>query len=173
MSTVERDRQLRLELVGYADEANLPLLFQERYGRGWQRKLAKVLDVPETTVNGWFKSQKLPTLAKLAFGILLSDKFRSPQQWIAVKGKNGYSVCSIEGRIGRVVVENIEDMNDALLMAGSPALRDAAGHASWLIEESFPEEDSPFKDLVDDLKRALDVARPLPEEAGEEDEDTK
>ena len=82
MSTVERDRQLRLELVGYVDEANLPLLFQERYGRGWQRKLATVLDVPETTVNGWFKSQKLPTLAKLAFGILLSDKFRSPQQWI-------------------------------------------------------------------------------------------
>lgn len=173
MSTVERDRQLRLELVGYVDEANLPLLFQERYGRGWQRKLAKALDVPETTVNGWFKSKKLPTLAKLAFGILLSDKVRPPQQGIAVKGKNGYSVCFIEGRIGRVVAENIEDMNDALLLAGSPALRDATENAKFVIGEQFYDPENPYQDVVDDLTMALDVARPLPEEAGEEDEDTK
>ena len=95
------DAELRKELTSHVDEMSLKSVFEDRYGRGWQRKLGAVLDVPETTVNGWFKSGKFPVLAKLAFGVLLSQAARSARRWIPVKNGAGYAVCDTHGVVLR------------------------------------------------------------------------
>ena len=91
---VAADATFREEVTSHVDGIDLKAAFEQRYGRrGWQRKLGTVLDVPETTVNGWFKSNKFPALATLAFGVLLSRTIRPSRRWIPVKNGAGYAVC--------------------------------------------------------------------------------
>ena len=116
---VTTDVTYREELTSCIDESQLKSAFEHRYGRGWQRKLGAVLEVPETTVNGWFKSGKFPPLARLAFGVLLSRDIRPHRDWIPVKNGDAYAVCDARGPVGRTVAENITRREDARLIAAA------------------------------------------------------
>ena len=152
------DAELRKELTSHVDEMSLKSVFEDRYGRGWQRKLGSVLDVPETTVNGWFKSGKFPVLAKLAFGVLLSEAVRPARQWIPVKNGAGYAVCDTHGAVGRIVADNISSVADALLIAAAPSLYKAGADAFVVFDDARDDFES-FGDLADKLGAALDVAK--------------
>lgn len=94
---VAADAAFREELTSQVDGIDLKSAFEQRYGRrGWQRKLGAVLDVPETTVNGWFKFNKFPTLATLAFGALLSRATRPPQRWLPVRNGSDMPSATLE-----------------------------------------------------------------------------
>lgn len=152
------DAELRKELTSHVDEMSLKSVFEDRYGRGWQRKLGAVLDVPETTVNGWFKSGKFPVLAKLAFGILLSQAARPARRWIPVKNGAGYAVCDTHGVVGRIVADNISSLDDAMLIAVAPSLYEAGGEA-WFVFENSRDDFPGWGELADELGAALDAAK--------------
>ena len=46
------------ELIENLPETSLEF-FRDRYGVGCQKKLAEVLDIPETTISGWMNSDKI------------------------------------------------------------------------------------------------------------------
>ena len=153
---VSGDMAYREELTSQIVEGQLKSAFEHRYGRGWQRKLGAVLDVPETTVNGWFKSGKFPPLAKLAFGTLLSRPLRPPGNWTPVKNGARYAVCETEGPIGRVVADNISSPEDATLVAAAPRLLKTGCDVWGVLNDA--------RDLIgcgewaDELEAALDAA---------------
>ena len=151
------DVAYREELTSHIAEAQLKSAFEHRYGRGWQRKLGAVLDVPETTVNGWFKLGKFPPLAKLAFGILLSRPLRSPGNWTPVKNGTRYAVCETEGPIGRIVADNISSPEDATLVAAAPRLF-KTGLDVWSVLNDARHLDSFYGEWADKLDAALDAA---------------
>ena len=154
------DADLRKELTSHVDEISLKSAFEDRYGRGWQRKLGAVLDVPETTVNGWFKSGKFPVLAKLAFGILLSQAARPARRWIPVKNGAGYAVCDTHGAVGRIVADNISGLADAMLIAAAPSLYEVGGDAFVVFDDARDDfADAGFGELADKLGAALDAAK--------------
>ena len=154
---VTGDATYREELTSCIDESQLKSAFEHRYGRGWQRKLGAVLDVPETTVNGWFKSGKFPPLAKLAFGVLLSRDIRPHRDWIPVKNGNGYAVCDTRGPIGRIVAENIIRLEDAMLLAAAPQLYEASGDAYVVFDDARNIVDG-WDARADKLRVGLDAA---------------
>ena len=154
---VTGDVTYREELTSCIDESKLKSAFEHRYGRGSQRKLGAVLDVPETTVNGWFKSGKFPPLAKLAFGVLLSRDIRPHQDWIPVKTGNGYAVCDTRGPIGRIVAENITRLEDAMLLAAARQLYEASGDAYVVFDDARDIVDG-WDDMADKLRVGLDAA---------------
>lgn len=150
------DMAYREELTSQIAEGQFKSAFEHRYGRGWQRKLGAVLDVPETTVNGWFKSGKFPPLAKLAFGTLLSRPLRTPGNWTPVKNGARYAVCETEGPIGRIVADNISNPEDATLVAAAPRLLKTGCDVWGVLNDA--------RDLIgcgewaDELEAALDAA---------------
>ena len=151
------DAAFREGLTSHVDKMNLKSAFERRYGRGWQRKLGAVLDVPETTVNGWFKSGKFPVLSKLAFGVLLSRAIRPPRSWIPVKNGTGYAVCDTQGPIGRIVADNISSLDDAMLLAAAPQLYEAGGDA-FVVFDNARDLMEGWGDLADKLGAGLDAA---------------
>ena len=151
------DTAFRESLVSRVDEINLKSALEQRYGRGWQRKLGGVLDVPETTVSGWFKSGKFPVLAKLAFGVLLTHEIRPVRRWIPVKNGDGYAVCDIQGPVGRIVADNISGLNDAMLLAAAPQLYDASGDAFVVFDDARDLMEG-WGELADQLGAGLDAA---------------
>ena len=154
---VTTDVTYREELTSCIDESQLKSAFEHRYGRGWQRKLGAVLEVPETTVNGWFKSGKFPPLARLAFGVLLSRDIRPHRDWIPVKNGGGYAVCDKGGSVGRIVAENITRLKDAKLLAAAPQLYEASGEAFVVIDDARDSFDG-WGELADKLRAGLDAA---------------
>ena len=154
---VRADAAVRTELTSHVDDMNLKSVFQQRYGRGWQRQLGTVLDVPETTVNGWFKSGRFPALAKLAFGVLLSQAIRPPRSWIPVKNGTGYAVCDTQGPIGRIVADKIASLDDAMLLAAAPQLYEAGGDASVVFDDARDLQEG-WGELADKLGAGLDAA---------------
>ncbi len=150
------DMAYREELTNRLDEAQLKPAFEHRYGRGWQRKLGAVLDVPETTVNGWFKSGRFPPLAKLAFGVLLSRSIRPPGSWTPVKNESRYAVCDTEGPIGRIVADNISSVEDATLIAAAPRLFKAGCDVFDVLNDG--RDIDGWDELADKLEAALDTA---------------
>ena len=156
---VTADAAFRERLISHVDEKNFKPAFEFRYGRGWQRKLGTVLDVPETTVNGWFKSGRFPVLAKLAFGVLLSPAVRPPRRWIPVRNGATYAVCDTQGQIGRIVADNISSLDDAMLLAAAPQLYEAGGEAYVVFDDArdFMEVEG-WGELADNLRAGLDAA---------------
>lgn len=154
---VTADAAFREGLTSHVDEKNLKSAFEQRYGRGWQRKLGTVLDVPETTVNGWFKSGKFPVLAKLAFGVLLSPVIRPPRSWIPVRNGTSYAVCDTQGPIGRIVADNISNLDDAMLLAAAPQLYEAGGEAFVVFDDARDFMEG-WGELADNLRVGLDAA---------------
>jgi hypothetical protein len=152
------DAELRKELTTHVDEMSLKSAFEDRYGRGWQRKLGAVLDVPETTVNGWFKSGKFPVLAKMAFGVLLSQPALSLRIWIPVQNRAGYSVCDTHGLVGLIIADNISSLDDAILIAAAPSLYEAGGDAFVVFDDARDFMDG-WGELADKLGAALDAAK--------------
>lgn len=153
------DMTYREELTGCIDDSQLKSAFEHRYGRGWQRKLGAVLGVPETTVNGWFKSGKYPPLARLAFGVLLNRDIRPRGDWKPVKNGNGYAVCDTSGPVGRIVADNIARLEDAKLLAAAPQLYEASG-AAFVVFDDAKDFMEGWDDLADKLGAALDGAKP-------------
>lgn len=151
------DAAFREDLIRHVDEKNLKSAFEQRYGRGWQRKLGAVLDVPETTVNGWFKSGRFPVLAKLAFGVLLSRVMRPPRSWIPVRNRTSYAVCDTQGPIGRIVADNISSLDDAMLLAAAPQLYEASGDAFVVFDDARDFMEG-WGELADNLRAGLDAA---------------
>ena len=164
------DTAVRKELTSHVDDMNLKLVFQRRYGRGWQRKLGTVLDVPETTVNGWFKSGKFPVLAKLAFGVLLSRAIRPHRRWVPVKNGLCYAVCDTKGPIGRIVADNISSPDDATLLAAAPQLFDASGDAFVVFDDARDFMEG-WGELADKLGAGLDAATLRPSGGGEKEKE--
>ena len=156
---VTGDAAYREELTSYIDESQFKSAFEHRYGRGWQRKLSAVLDVPETTVNGWFKSDRFPPLAKVAFGVLLSRDIRPHRNWIPVRNGGGYAVCDTHGPVGRIVADNITRLEDAMLLAAAPQLYEASGDAFVVFDDARDFMDG-WGDLADNLREGLDAAKP-------------
>ena len=154
---VAADATYREELTSCIDESQLKSAFEHRYGRGWQRKLGAVLNVPETTVNGWFKSGKYPPLARLAFGALLSRDIRLHRDWIPVKNGDGYAVCDTRGPIGRIVAESITRLEDAMLLAAAPQLYESSGDAYVVYDDAKDHFDG-WNDLADKLRAAREAA---------------
>ena len=154
---VSSDTTFREGLISEVDELNLKSAFERRYGRGWQRKLGAVLDVPETTVNGWFKSGRFPALAKLGFGVLLKRDSRPPQRWIPIKNGARYAVCDTGGPVGRIVADNISTLEDAMLLAAAPQLYEAGGDAFVVFDDARDFMDG-WGDLADGLRAGLDAA---------------
>lgn len=152
----ESDAAYREVLTSYVDESHLQATFEQRYGRGWQRGLGAVLDVPESTVNGWFRSGKFPALAKLAFGVLLSRPMRPSQNWMVAKTGATYAVWAIEAPMGRVVADNISSLEDAELIAAAPLLRESACRAYDALCDNGLEE---LPETVS-LNAAIDAASP-------------
>lgn len=151
------DAALRRQLTSQGDEAAYWTMFEDRYGRGWQRKLGEVLDVPETTVNGWFKAERFPPLAKLAFGLLLSDVGRPARTWIPVRTSAGYAVCDTQGRVGRIVADKIASLADATLIAAAPLLKHACAEAHLILDDARGSIDV-MDDLADKLGAAIEAA---------------
>ena len=149
------DAEFRKELTSHVDEMSLKATFEKRYGRGWQRKLSAVLDVPETTVSGWFKSGKFPALAKLSFGALLSQGTRPLRRWVPIKNGAGYAVCDIRKAVGRIVADNVPSLSDAMLIAAAPQLYEAAGTAFPVFNDSRDAFEG-WGDIADELGAALD-----------------
>ena len=155
---VSADAAFREEVTNHVDGIDLKAAFEQRYGRrGWQRKLGAVLDVPETTVNGWFKSNKFPALATLAFGVLLSRATRPSRQWVPVKNGPRYAVCDIGGPVGRIVADNISSLDDAMLVAAAPQLHEAAG-AAFVVFDDARDLNEGWGALADKLGVGLDAA---------------
>ena len=151
------DTAFREGLTNHVDGINLKSAFEQRYGRGWQRKLGAVLDVPETTVSGWFKSGKFPVLAKLAFGVLLSRAIRPPRGWIPVRNGISYAVCDTQGPIGRIVADDISSLDDAMLLAAAPQLYEASGDAFVVFDDARDFMEG-WGELADKLGAGLDAA---------------
>ena len=151
------DVAYREELTSYIDESQFKSAFKHRYGRGWQRKLGAVLDVSETTVNGWFKSGRFPQLAKLAFGVLLSRDIRPRRNWIPVKNGTWYAVCDTRGSVGRIVADNITRLEDAMLLSAAPQLYEAGGDAFVVFDDARDSFDG-WGELADKLGAGLDAA---------------
>ena len=154
---VTGDESYRAELTNHIAEAQLKSAFEHRYGRGWQRKLGAVLDVPETTVNGWFKSGRFPPLAKLAFGVLLSRSLRQPGNWTPVKNGARYAVCDTEGPIGRIVADHIASADDATLLAAAPQLLTTGCDVFDVLNDARDYMDG-WGELADKLEAAIDAA---------------
>lgn len=154
---VAADTGLREALTSHVDEMNLKSAFERRYGRGWQRKLGAVLDVPETTVNGWFRSERFPVLAKLAFGVLLTRAMQPPRNWIPVRNGTSYAVCDTQGPVGRIVADNISSLDDALLLAAASQLYDAGGDAFVVFDDARDFMEG-WGELADKLGAGLDAA---------------
>ena len=154
---VAGDVVYREELTSHIAEAQLKSAFEHRYGRGWQRKLGAVLDVPETTVNGWFKSGRFPPLAKLAFGVLLSRPLRPPGNWTPVKNGARYAVCDTEGPIGRIVADHISSADDATLLAAAPQLLKTGCDAFDVLNDARDHMDG-WGERADKLEAAIDAA---------------
>ena len=156
---VAADAAFREEVTSHVDGIDLKIAFEQRYGRrGWQRKLGAVLGVPETTVNGWFKSNKFPALSTLAFGVLLSKSIRPPRQWIPVKNGAGYAVCDTRGPVGRIVANNVSSLDDAMLLAAAPQLYEAAGDAFVVFDDARDLMEG-WGALADKLGAELDAAQ--------------
>ena len=168
---VSVDIAFREEVTSHVDGVDLKKAFERRYGRrGWQRKLGAVLEVPETTVNGWFKSHKFPALATLAFGVLLSKAVRPSQRWIPIKNGTGYAVCDTRGPVGRIVADGISSLDDAMMLAAAPQLYDAASDAFVVFEDSRDFMEG-WDDLADKLGAGLETAHlVLPADEKEEEE---
>ena len=154
---VTGDAAYREELTSYIDESQFKSAFEHRYSRGWQRKLGAVLDVPETTVNGWFKSGRFPPLVKVAFGVLLSRDIRPHRNWIPVKNGDGYAVCATHGPVGRIVADSITRLEDAMLLAAAPQLYEASGDAFVVFDDARDFMDG-WGDLADKLRAGLGAA---------------
>ena len=154
---ISSDSAFREGLIAQVDELNLKSAFEQRYGRGWQRKLGTVLDVPETTVNGWFKSGRFPVLAKLAFGVLLRRDTLPLQRWMPIKNGSSYAVCDTQGPVGRIVADNISAPEDAALLAAAPQLYEAGGEALVVFEDARDFMEG-WGDLADGLRAGLDAA---------------
>ncbi len=154
---VAADAAYREELTGRLGDSQFKSAFERRYGRGWQRKLGAVLDVPETTVNGWFKSGRYPPLAKLAFGVLLNRDTRPRGDWMPVENGGGYAVCDMRGPIGRTVAENIARLEDARLLAAAPQLY-AACATAFVVFDDAKDFMEGWDDLADKLGAALDAS---------------
>lgn len=167
---VPADAAVRKELTGHVDDINLTSVFRRRYGRGWQRKLGAVLDVPETTVNGWFRSGKFPVLAKLAFGVLLSRAIRPARSWIPVRNGAGYAVCDTQGPIGRIVADNINSLDDAMLLAAAPQLYEASRDAFVVFDDARNDMEG-WGELADKLGAGLDAATLGRSEGGEKEKE--
>ena len=164
------DADFREGLTNYVKDMDLRSAFERRYGRrGWQRNLSAVLDVPETTINGWFKpGKKIPVLAKLAFGVLLSRSIRPPRSWIPIKNGASYSVCDTQGPVGRIVADNVSSLDDAALLAAAPQLYEAGGAAFDVFNDVRDFMDG-WGELADNLGAGLDAA--TLNQSGEEDEE--
>ena len=168
---VTGDAAYREELTSYIDESQFKAAFEHRYDRGWQRKLGAVLDVPETTVNGWFKSGRFPPLAKVAFGVLLSRDIRPHRNWIPVRNGGGYAVCDTHGPVGRIVADNITRLEDAMLLAAAPQLYEASGDA-FVVFDDARDFMGDWGDLAaDKLREGLDAAKPDRWGGGDSDEE--
>jgi hypothetical protein len=153
------DADLRKRFAQCVDESTLRRTFENRYGRGWQRKLGEVLDVPETTINGWFREERFPALAKLAFGVLLS-RARPAQRWVPLRLGTGYAVVDTEGPVARTVAENIPTLSDAVLIAAAPLLEEACGDAWVMLDDARGSNiaGEVFGECADRLRAALDAA---------------
>ncbi|MGQ0664755.1 MAG: hypothetical protein ACT4P2_14485 [Pseudomonadota bacterium] len=165
MSEIEAkaDAARREELVANLREERLAAQFEKRYGRGWQRRLAEVINVPVTTVNGWFRNRKFDSLAKLAFAVILQSTPRQTGKWVAVKMDNTFSVVDISGPVGRMVAENIPSIEYARLIAAAPALWEACGEA-WVIFVDKSGDDDVMREIwgapANNMARALNLVEP-------------
>ena len=158
-SLAQSDEEFADQVADQVDGARVRSAFAARYGRGWQRKLANNLGIAESTLSGWLKSNEFPTSAKLAIGsLLLRHELRNAPEWRPVKRDDTYAVYAFEGRVGRPVADNIQNEDDAYLIAAAPALLEACKEA-WPVFGDARDSMDGWGDLADQLGDAVEAAR--------------
>lgn len=147
------------ELTDQIDADWVRATFSDRDKHGWQRRLAQRLGVAESTISGWLKNDKFPEWACRSIAILhLRDLLpQEPPKYRPVKTDEGYAIYSFEGEVGVLKADNIPSLEDALLFAAAPALREVAGDA-WVILDDADMDGG--LDAIRRLDEALKLAKP-------------
>lgn len=133
--------------------------FEEKFGHGWKRRLAEMVEVPESTVHSWLKAGKAPSWLSKVLHLMVERSFKDESEYYrdqaiedfkrayqVVGSGNEYAVYRFEDGIGHLVANNIPDLDTAMEIA------------------SLPRAKATIKALIDELD---DFALYLPEVAQE------
>ena len=134
--------------------------FEERYGRGWKRRLAEKAGVPESNVHSWIKAGRMPPWILRIFRLLvqntrlqrekervsaLIDDFVKCDQ--VIESDDGFAVYRFKDGLGKLIAKGIPDVETATEYASLPrlkALADKGTELVWELRENnvIPEDSS-------------------------------
>lgn len=77
-------------------------------------------------------------------------------KWMPLRTGATYAVCDTRGGVGRLVAENISSLDEAVLIAAAPLLKEACGKAFVVLDDARP--NFAFDELADELGVALDAS---------------
>ncbi len=140
-------------------------VFENKWGRGWQTRLADEIGVAPSTLSGWLKSEKFPKWAAITLNALLGNKGKVvelvvAQQWRAVRlSDQEYAVFSVEDQIGNPIAKGIPDAGDAIAIAALPELFQTCNNAYEVLGDEW-EDDPKLQQLRRELGATLRLADP-------------
>ena len=148
------DLQFTTELSEEIDVPSIRAEFSRRYGRGWQRKLARALGVAESTVSSWLRSGDIPKSVKIAIAILINrERSDTTASWHVVRDRDMFTITDLgDSPVGRIVADKVPTTEDALLIAAAPALKRACTGGLAILEE-LAEDESYYDILSEDIER--------------------
>ena len=147
-----------------ADEFTFEMIsgsFEERYGHGWKRRLAKTAGVPESNVHSWIKVQKMPPWILRIFQLLIQNaRLRREKEFISnliedflacdqvVETDDGFAIYRFRNGLGTLVAKGIPDVDKARELASLPRLEslvEKAMNLIWELRENkvIPEDSDP------------------------------
>ena len=155
-----------------SEEISFDLLcsfFEEKFGHGWKRRLAKVASVPESNVHSWIKAGRMPPWVQRVFELLMQNNRlrryeRSIQKEIAdfksihriVEDGDGYAVYHPVDGVGKLVARGIPDLETAREIAALPRLKSIASTIAGMLDDLYYHEVVPAEWFTENQKRVLE-----------------
>ncbi len=127
--------------------------FEERYGRGWKRRVAEAAGVPESNVHSWIKAGKMPPWILSIFRLLIQNVYlRREKEFVVgrienflecdqvVEAEDGFAVYRFNDGVGKSVARAIPDIETAREYASLPRLKMLASKAAIFLSELREDE---------------------------------
>jgi hypothetical protein len=135
--------------------------FEEEFGHGWKRRLAKVAGVPESNVHSWIKTGKMPPWVLRIFRLTTQNRyFRANAEALSkeievyrlahsvVADGEGFSVFRMEKGVGQLVAKGIPNLEIAREIAGLPVLKEKYKNLETFVRDLA--ESSVTEEMIDD-----------------------